>query len=1108
MGFLDGDDLPDAKTDRLPLRATQNSTQHVNAADWNAHRSAFLELREAGAPLVNAVRAHGVTPDDETAADTNITNILAAVAAASDARGAAFLEPGDYYVGRSLAASLQMNDLRYVRLFAQRGTARIRQKQDVTGTGTETKNVKLSNDQDVWLDGLILDGGWENAITHVSVYGHLDVFSSGCTIEVEDTEGLAPFPSSGTFEYIGKDGIQTITYTGKTETTFTGCTGGSGTMRQGDAIVRSSIYRGSATVGAGSNNANLASITSLSIGSGIDELPASAVTGEILIATSLGNKFISYTSKTGSTLEGVSGGTGVVTTGAAITYMRGQLGQLPTSPNAFTIDLKNHNAFAGSEDGDAPVRRLRISNCDIVNSFGDGVWVGRSTTDVLIENSRILLSGRNGLTLSNGAARVKLVNCDIMYAHTTEIDSEPVEGFTRDVTMINCRIWRWPNPGAADSGNLNICMSIVGGAVVRPAEHNYAQNWKLFGCDFRGGVLIENAAYVTATNCAFDNDVLVDGATSIGAVAIGQSSSKVVLRDCSYKGRVAGDSSYNYGVISVAPYRLAGTLSGATHAALSPSDITIDGGFVKATEGAAGVYIEGCGSTASISGTTSSYTPPTSSPSNTSGALAFIGTPFSGKVDWFVGRKVIETSTGYQANVVANSSSTLYLAPVAENYSAGLAWFDRNGLPVSDPDFASAKTVTILPAQGEIAIRNLRIDCARTDDSAAGGNGILFDTSSTFDTGYDDMRIDLDNNRIHGATGAGIKVWLRGPAASGSQLRLVDNIISDDQATATTTYGIELVGADGWDGVEMHGNRTRNSIPLVTGDEDIPYYLSSPDHPPTYTGNASPEGVLTAPYQSQFIYPAGNVTYRKHTSDSFNTGWTMVRTVSRPDFRAAGTMTAGVQSSSLTPTLATAFKGDIEYMQVIHLASDGSVTLSSAQGFAEVAHKDDGVLRMTILARRCDGTAVAPTIDAGGGKFAIARIYSVKDIAAGDVTTSATVESTGTSTHTNGSLSFSVAEVTSTSPGALMLTFIATHTGASTSSSLASLSSDEPLLIEQTTHVDQGQSTLGDRYTMAVVSGRRVTAGGMGDLSGTIQATSGSAFVMAITLALKPRDDT
>lgn len=63
------------------------------------------------------------------------------------------------------------------------------------------------------------------------------------------------------------------------------------------------------------------------------------------------------------------------------------------------------------------------------------------------------------------------------------------------------------------------------------------------------------------------------------------------------------------------------------------------------------------------------------------------------------------------------------------------------------------------------------------------------------------------------------------------------------------------------------------------------------------------------------------------------------------------------------------------------------------------------------------------------------------------------------------------------------------------------------LLIEQTTHVDQGQSTLGDRYTMAVVSGRRVTAGGMGDLTGLIQATSGSAFVMAITLALKPRTD-
>jgi hypothetical protein len=78
---------------------------------------------------------------------------------------------------------------------------------------------------------------------------------------------------------------------------------------------------------------------------------------------------------------------------------------------------------------------------------------------------------------------------------------------------------------------------------------------------------------------------------------------------------------------------------------------------------------------------------------------------------------------GKLANVVGNTASVLYLSPVAENYTAALAWHDRRGRPTTAPTSFPA-TATVLPTAGWIDIVDNTIDCAHSDDASAGGVGI------------------------------------------------------------------------------------------------------------------------------------------------------------------------------------------------------------------------------------------------------------------------------------------------------------------------------------------------------------------------------------------------
>lgn len=91
------------------------------------------------------------------------------------------------------------------------------------------------------------------------------------------------FPSGGYLQVQTTEGIQLVTYTGTTGTTFTGCSGGIGSMTTG----------GTVTIG----------------------FPAN---GTINVVTNAGTQTVTYTGITGTTFTGCSGGSGLMTTGNAV----------------------------------------------------------------------------------------------------------------------------------------------------------------------------------------------------------------------------------------------------------------------------------------------------------------------------------------------------------------------------------------------------------------------------------------------------------------------------------------------------------------------------------------------------------------------------------------------------------------------------------------------------------------------------------------------------------------------------------------------------------------------------------------------------------------------
>jgi hypothetical protein len=159
------------------------------------------------------------------------------------------------------------------------------------------------------------------------------------TINVASTTGFAAGPQS--LLVATTTGLQNVTYTGLTATSFTGVAGGTGTMSTGCPVTQpttsetkgSTTYSlkaeyewttvqnagvGATTIASGSNGQilpqatiNVVSTATFSAASGSN--PQTAV-----VATSTGAQTITYTGLTSTSLTGVTGGTGKMTQGGAV----------------------------------------------------------------------------------------------------------------------------------------------------------------------------------------------------------------------------------------------------------------------------------------------------------------------------------------------------------------------------------------------------------------------------------------------------------------------------------------------------------------------------------------------------------------------------------------------------------------------------------------------------------------------------------------------------------------------------------------------------------------------------------------------------------------------
>ncbi len=154
------------------------------------------------------------------------------------------------------------------------------------------------------------------------------------TLTVPSTAG---FPSSGTIFVFTSTGRQTVTYTGVTATTFTGCAGGTGVIGFAPVVTTTNT-----TIAAGSNGAilpqstiNVASTTTatttIASGSNNIALPQSTINvastagfpgspngGIIYVTTNQGIQLVTYTATTGTAFTGCSGGFGYMATGNSV----------------------------------------------------------------------------------------------------------------------------------------------------------------------------------------------------------------------------------------------------------------------------------------------------------------------------------------------------------------------------------------------------------------------------------------------------------------------------------------------------------------------------------------------------------------------------------------------------------------------------------------------------------------------------------------------------------------------------------------------------------------------------------------------------------------------
>ena len=162
-----------------------------------------------------------------------------ALAAAVALGGTLFVPPGVYNLGRDAANPYSVNmPGGNVTVIGVKGQSWFRQPAGMPATPVRMFYIRGCDN--VTFSNIGFDGNWGNVTTVVTELSDGDALPQA-VINVKSTAGM---PAAGTFVVFPAGVSQVITYTGLTATSFTGCTGGAGTLRTNTVIGRENSQAG------------------------------------------------------------------------------------------------------------------------------------------------------------------------------------------------------------------------------------------------------------------------------------------------------------------------------------------------------------------------------------------------------------------------------------------------------------------------------------------------------------------------------------------------------------------------------------------------------------------------------------------------------------------------------------------------------------------------------------------------------------------------------------------------------------------------------------------------------------------------------------------------
>lgn len=789
----------------------------------------------ASPPIVINVKVMGAAGDG--VADDRVP-IQAAIdlAIATGGAGPVYFPPGVYMVSRApttFHSLLIRGD--NVCMYGVLGHSVIKQVADVATGATSCALLEISAGTNISIRDLELNGNWGNAVTTVAAASDGDVLPQA-VINVASTLG---FPSAGTCIIVLPTGDQTIAYTGKTATSFTGCSGGAGTLRGDGDLGRIGNFVGllspaNTHITAPSDGAVLPQAT-INVGS-TNTFPTS---GQIVISTQLdGDQTVTYTGKTATTFTGCSGGTGTLHTDDFVWNAANGINQLTQR------DPHNYLIFCHAVGGDC--RDLVLLRVTFRQAYGDGLWLGGDGTSggesgaiggtqgVVVRDCTFDMCARNGITLIY-ATDVRIEHCNIANVVTTAIDTEPVNAQVVKVVIEDCVLSLWWDE-FRDSDKQAI--SISGGTVTTPAEWNLAQGYRVNRCRIYGSVLITDAIDVQIKG----NTILCDFVSgSDSPILLSEFCDDIWIEENYVYMRKGQTNDLDRGAIEVTRVVIDSV------SVMQSANVHIRGNAVHARGGVDGIYVAVPGGGPGFDGVATSIT-------NTTLVMTGAGwTP-----NEFLGHAVV--SGGVVATIATNTNDTLNLATWHADGVNG--WLDARGQPQATPP---AGAFTVQPTGGVVDIVDNTIDCVASDGQPAGRYGIHLTTESTWGVFFNDMRVRIERNSIRGGNPHGIHVFLFS-TPSIKYLSVCDNFVYDNQPIPTCTFAVFFANQIGaFDVVAQvrklvfFGNRTGESVLNPVGGLNTGYWLEVDGPHRQFSGFGSPEGVITAPLASTMYRRDGGV---------------------------------------------------------------------------------------------------------------------------------------------------------------------------------------------------------------------------------------------------------